>query len=222
MGTPAQTFPRMRPRHPAAAVAAMCLIVAASNYLVQFPVQLTIAGFSFADILTYGAFTYPIAFLVTDLSNREFGPARARLVVAAGFVLAVGLSIYAATPRIAVASGSAYLAAQLLDVTIFNRLRRGLWWRAPLVSSIIGSILDTVIFFSLAFAASFGFLGANDDFAIAAAPVLGLFAFVAPRWVSWALGDLTVKLIMALIMLLPYGVLRRWLDRLLSPRVAPA
>lgn len=192
-------------------VLAMMAVVAASNYLVQFPVGYTIGGLNLADLLTYGAFTYPAAFLVTDLTNRRFGPGRARIVVLTGFVLAVALSVWLASPRIAIASGSAFLAAQLLDVAVFNRLRQGRWWRAPLVSSIIGSVLDTFLFFSLAFAAQMSALGANDDFAIASAPLLGLMAFEAPRWMSWALGDLAVKLLVGLVMLAPYRVLRAWL-----------
>ena len=188
-------------------IVAMALVVAASNYLVQFPVQASLGGYNLADLLTWGAFTYPVAFLVTDLTNRRFGPGPARQVVIAGFAVAVLLSIWLATPRIAIASGSAFLVAQLLDVTIFDRLRRASWWKAPLVSSIIGSIVDTIIFFSLAFAPVLGFLGANDEFAIAWAPLLGLATADAPRWVSWALGDLGVKLAVALVMLAPYGAL---------------
>ncbi|PLX35322.1 MAG: hypothetical protein C0605_10535 [Hyphomicrobiales bacterium] len=192
-------------------IISMMTVVAASNYLVQFPVNFSAGPLNLADLLTYGAFTYPAAFLVTDLTNRRFGPARARLVVLIGFVLAVLLSVWLASPRIAIASGSAFLTAQLLDVAIFDRLRQGRWWRAPLVSSIAGSVLDTVLFFSMAFAAGFDVLGPHDDFAIASAPLLGLMAFEAPRWMSWALGDLAVKLLVALMMLAPYRMLRAWL-----------
>ncbi|WP_136658282.1 queuosine precursor transporter [Nitratireductor sp. XY-223] len=186
---------------------AMTAVVIASNYLVQFPVMYTLGPFILEDLLTWGAFTYPIAFLVTDLSNRHFGPARARLVVTAGFILAVGISVYVATPRIAIASGTAFLVAQLMDVSIFDRLRHSHWWHAPLASSVLGSILDTVLFFSLAFSARFVMLGANDGFAIEAAPLVGFFAMEVPRWMSWALGDLTVKLLVSLVMLAPYRVL---------------
>ncbi len=186
---------------------AMAAVVIASNYLVQFPVNYTVGPFILADLLTWGAFTYPIAFLVTDLSNRHFGPAKARLIVTIGFVLAVGISIYVATPRIAVASGSAFIVAQLLDVSIFNRLRHSHWWHAPLISSVLGSLLDTVLFFSLAFAAGFAMLGANDAFAIESAPLVGFFSLEVPRWMSWALGDLTVKLLVSLLMLAPYRML---------------
>ena len=188
-------------------ILAMCAVVTAANYLVQFPVHAHLGSINLADLLTYGAFTYPIAFLVTDFANRRFGPVGARRVVYAGFVLAVLLSIWLATPRIAIASGTAFLVAQLLDVSIFDRLRIGKWWKAPLVSSFIGSIVDTILFFSLAFAASFAILGANYEFAIGSAPLLGVMTAEAPRWVSWALGDLVVKLLVALVMLLPYRVL---------------
>jgi queuosine precursor transporter len=188
-------------------VAAMTVIVVASNLLVQYPVQWTVGGFSLADLLTYGAFTYPIAFLVTDLTNRRFGPRAARRVVLVGFAIAVVLSIWLATPRIAIASGSAFLVAQLLDVSVFDRLRHGTWWKAPFASSVIGSLVDTALFFSIAFAPVFGFIGANDDFAIEAAPLFGLMAMEAPRWVSWALGDLVVKLLVGAVMLAPYGIL---------------
>ena len=188
-------------------ILAMCAVVVSANYLVQFPVHATIGSINLADLLTYGAFTYPIAFLVTDFTNRRFGATGARIVVYFGFVLAVILSIWLATPRIAIASGSAFLVAQLLDVSIFDRLREGWWWKAPLVSSVIGSVVDTVLFFGLAFAAVFVVLGANDEFAVGNAPVLGFMTMEAPRWVSWALGDLAVKLLVALAMLLPYRVL---------------
>lgn len=188
---------------------AMCLIVALSNYLVQFPVMVELASMNLADLLTWGAFTYPVAFLVTDLANRIYGPQKARLVVLVGFALAVILSIYLATPRIAVASGSAFLIAQLLDVSIFDALRRGTWWRAPLVSTIIGSVLDTALFFTLAFSSHFSALGPDDGFALEAAPLLGVFSIEVARWVSWALGDLGVKMLVGLAMLMPYGLALR-------------
>lgn len=191
----------------AIAVAAMACVVVSSNYLVQFPVHGTLGAVNFADLLTWGAFTYPVAFLVTDLTNRRFGANPARLVVAVGFVLAVVLSIQLATPRIAVASGSAFLVAQLLDVTVFNRLRRASWWKAPLISSLIGSIVDTFLFFSLAFSSVVAVLfGYYDEFAVEAAPLLGAFEPEVPRWVSWALGDFTVKILVAVFLLAPYRV----------------
>lgn len=186
---------------------AMAVVVVASNVLVQYPVQYRLGPLILEDLLTWGAFTYPVAFLITDLSNRTFGPEKARLVVILGFILAVGISVYAATPRIAIASGSAFVVAQLLDVSIFHRLRHASWWRAPLISSVLGSCLDTVLFFSLAFAASFAILGANDEFAIEAAPFLGLFTTEVPRWMSWAIGDLAVKLVVALALLAPYRLI---------------
>ncbi|MBO0346634.1 VUT family protein [Roseibium sp. CAU 1637] len=192
----------------AIAILAMASVVVASNYLVQFPVHGSLAGINLADLLTYGAFTYPAAFLVTDLTNRRFGVNAARMVVIAGFVVAVVLSIWLATPRIAIASGSAFLVAQLLDVTIFDRLRRASWWKAPIVSSMIGSVVDTVLFFGLAFAAVFStLLGFHDDFAVEVAPLFGVFSAEVPRWVSWALGDFAVKVLVSLALLAPYRIL---------------
>lgn len=188
-------------------VIAMTLVVVASNILVQYPVTATIGRLDLADLLTWGAFTYPAAFLVTDMTNRRYGPGIARLVVVAGFAVAVALSVYLSTPRIAVASGSAFLVGQLLDVTVFNRLRRSSWWRAPLAASIFGSMLDTVLFFSLAFSASAGFLGPDDAFALESAPFVGLFATEVPRWISWAAGDFSVKMLAALAFLIPYRAL---------------
>ncbi|MCT8998001.1 VUT family protein [Chelativorans intermedius] len=187
-------------------VAAMAIIVVASNILVQFPFQ----HLGLGEILTWGAFTYPLAFLVNDLTNRRFGPAAARRVVLVGFVLAVILSVWLASPRIALASGAAFLAAQLLDVAIFDRLRRSAWWRPPLVSTLAGSALDTVIFFSLAFASTFSFLdtalGREDGSLAFAVPLFGVGAEV-PLWVSLALGDFAVKLLIGFAMLAPYGAL---------------
>jgi hypothetical protein len=179
----------------------------ASNFLVQFPVNGEIAGINLADLLTWGAFTYPVAFLVTDLTNRQFGPSAARKVVFAGFVVGVALSFVTSVPRIAMASGTAFLVGQFLDISVFNRLRRMSWWRAPLAGSLAGSVLDTVLFFSLAFSATFGILGPNDDFALETAPLLGILSSEAPRWISWAIGDFSVKMLVGLIMLLPYGAL---------------
>lgn len=209
-------------------VAAMALVVVASNILVQFPVQGTLGGLSLADILTWGAFTYPFAFLVTDLANRRHGPKMARRIVFIGFMTAVTCSIVIppllfrvgfiefATDagrlvRIAIASGAAFLTAQLLDVTVFNRLRRQSWWRAPILGTLAGSVVDTLIFFSIAFAAAFAFVGPEDGFALEAAPLLGMFAVEAPRWLSWAVGDLTVKLLIAVFALIPYRLIAlRW------------
>ena len=193
------------------ALAAMVAVVAASNILVQYPVDLTLAGVHIGEILTWGAFTYPVAFLVTDLSNRAFGPQKTRLVVLSGFVVAVILSIWLATPRIAIASGSAFLVAQLLDVSIFHRLRHGPWWHAPMVSSLFSSALDTAIFFSLAMAPAFAgidaYFGMEDSSLAFPAPLLGIGQSVE-LWQSLALGDFLVKLVMAVLMLAPYKTVR--------------
>lgn len=193
------------------AVAAMVAVVAASNILVQFPVNAMIGGVNLGDILTWGAFTYPVAFLVTDLSNRAFGPQKARWVVVAGFAVAVVLSIWLATPRIAIASGTAFLVAQLLDISIFHRLRNGAWWHAPMFSSLVSSALDTVIFFSLAMAPAFAgidaLFGLEDSSLVFPAPLLGFGAEVE-LWQSLALGDFLVKLAMAVLMLAPYKTVR--------------
>ena len=192
-------------------ILAMCAVVAASNYLVQFPVQATLGSINLADLLTWGAFTYPVAFLVTDLTNRRFGPSAARVIVAFGFVLAVAFSIWLATPRIAIASGSAFIVAQLLDVSVFESLRRSAWWKAPLVSSLIGSVIDTVLFFGVAFSAGFAFLdtgfGLEDGSLGFPVPFLGVGGEV-PLWVSLGAGDFCVKILVALVLLAPYRVLR--------------
>ncbi|PKQ07243.1 MAG: hypothetical protein CVT71_01135 [Alphaproteobacteria bacterium HGW-Alphaproteobacteria-10] len=173
---------------------AMAMLVTASNILVQYPV---------GDFLTWGAFTYPFAFLVTDLTNRRFGPRAARRVVYVGFALAVALSVMLASPRIAMASGAAFLSAQMLDVAVFDRLREGAWWRAPLISSTLGSCLDTALFFTLAFSGWASFLGPSEDWALVGAPLLGV-GMAAPFWVSLALGDFAVKMAIALAALGPY------------------
>lgn len=197
-----------------AAVAAMVAVVAASNILVQYPLGVQLGSVYLGDILTWGAFSYPVAFLVTDLTNRAFGPARARMAVVAGFAVAVVLSIYLATPRIAIASGAAFLVAQFLDISIFHRLRDAAWWRAPMFSSLVSSGLDTVIFFSLAMAPAFAGLdtwfGREDGSLGFPAPLLGIGGEV-PLWVSLALGDFLVKLSLAVLMLAPYKSLRQWL-----------
>ncbi len=153
--------------------AAMVAIIVSSNVLVQTPLN---------DWLTWGALTYPFSFLVVDLANRYQGPQMARRIVYVGFVVAVVLSAWLATPRIALASGTAFLCAELLDVSIFNRLRRLAWWKPPLVSTVFASIVDTAIFFSLAFAGT------------------------AMPWVTLAVGDLGVKLAIALLALIPFRV----------------
>jgi uncharacterized PurR-regulated membrane protein YhhQ (DUF165 family) len=152
-------------------LAAMTAVVVLSNWLVQFPIN---------ALLTWGAITYPISFLITDLTTRLHGPDRARRIVWLGFAVAVLLSAWLATPRIAAASGTAFLVGQLLDIQLFQKLRNGSWWRAPLVSSSVGSVADTVLFFTLAFAGS--------DL----------------PWVTLALGDLGVKLLLAVLALAPF------------------
>ena len=185
---------------------AMAAIVVASNILVQFLM---------GNWLTWGAFTYPFAFLVTDVMNRVYGPAAARRVVFAGFVVGVACSFVAAgfdktTLRIAVGSGLAFLTAQLLDVALFDRLRAGTWWRAPLVSTVIGSAVDTAIFFTVAFWAGLTVFGAAETEAAAWAsesvPILGQGP-MAPLWVSLAIADWGVKLVLALVALLPFRII---------------
>ena len=164
----------------------MGAIVLTSNYLVQFPIKY----FGLSEILTYGAFSYPITFLITDLANRAYGKIIARRVVYIGFVVGILLTLFVSTNftdiisiRIAIGSGVAFFIAQNLDVQIFDRLRRKSWYVAPLTSSTIGSITDTFLFFSIAFYAS------------------------GVPWVTLALGDLIVKLIITLTMLIPFRLL---------------
>jgi uncharacterized PurR-regulated membrane protein YhhQ (DUF165 family) len=185
------------------AILGMAVVVLASNILVQYPIH----AFGLQDWLTYGAFSYPFAFLVTDLSNRYLGAARTRRVVYVGFVLAVILSLWLATPRIAVASGVAFLAAQLTDVGLFAALRRGAWWVAPFASSVVAGALDTVLFFGIAFhcgdVAGFGTIEAG--FAR-----LGLDGACQDLpWINLALADYGVKLFMAALCVVPYGLALR-------------
>lgn len=201
-------------------VLAMAAIVVTSNILVQFLLP--------GGLLTWGAFTYPFAFLVTDVMNRVHGAPAARKVVVAGFVTGVICSLigsrimlagdgdtYAAVPlRVAVASGAAFLAAQLTDVAVFDRFRRGAWWRAPLVSTLAGSALDTALFFTIAFSASVTIFGPAADAAInwAWAPVPLLNAGPAyPLWVTLAVADWLVKLALALVALVPFRLIVRHL-----------
>ncbi|MBW3096534.1 queuosine precursor transporter [Pseudohoeflea coraliihabitans] len=190
---------------------AMIAVIVASNYLVQFPVDARLGIVDLSEILTWGAFTYPVAFLVTDLTNRRFGPKAARTVVAIGFLFAILLSIWLATPRIAIASGTAFLLAQFLDVSIFDRMRRATWWKAPLISSLIGSLIDTVLFFGIAFAAPFTLFdtvfGLPDGSLPFPVPFLSVGADV-PLWTSLAAGDFIVKMAVALLLLAPYRALR--------------
>ncbi len=187
-------------------VLAMATIVVASNILVQFPL---------GTFLTWGALTYPFAFLVTDLTNRLHGPAAARRVVLAGFATGILCSFIGTriigdfgplvTFRIALGSGLAFLCAQLLDIAIFNRLRTGNWWKAPLVSTLASATLDTAIFFTIAFSAALVLLEPGNDvsWAAGATPLLG-FGPQAPFWVSLAIGDWLVKLALALAALVPF------------------
>ena len=190
-------------------ILAMAAIVVASNILVQF---------LFGQWLTWGAFTYPLAFLVTDVMNRVYGPATARKVVFAGFLTGVICSLIGTqihgefgplvTLRIAMGSGIAFLTAQLLDVAIFDRLREGRWWRAPLVSTLVGSAVDTTLFFTIAFSAALTFLEPANDVSWAgeALPLLGIGP-VVPLWVSLAVADWGVKLALALIALVPFRLI---------------
>lgn len=194
-----------------AAIAAMVVVVTASNILVQYPVQADLGPIHLGDLLTWGAFTYPFAFLVTDLTNRHDGPNRARLVVVVGFVLALVLSVFLATPRIAIASASAFLIGQLLDISVFSRLRASrAWFLPPLAASLFGSLLDTAIFFTIAFAPALGFVdglfGMEDGSLGFGAPLLGIGAEV-PLWISLATGDFLVKFLAALLLLAPYRLL---------------
>ena len=164
----------------------MGVVVLASNYLVQFPIKY----YGLEEILTYGAFSYPIAFLITDLANRSYGKLIARNIVYIGFIIGVSFTLLFSTNfadlisiRIAIGSGTAFLIAQMLDVQIFDNLRRKNWFIAPLTSSIIGSIVDTFLFFSISF-----------------------YGTGVP-WVTLLLGDLTVKVLVALLMLIPFRLL---------------
>ena len=197
-------------------ILAMAGIVLASNILVQFLL---------GDFLTWGALTYPLAFLVNDVMNRVYGPAAARRVVWAGFAVGVAASLVGTqiigeygplvTLRIAIGSGTAFLVAQMLDVAIFDRLREGAWWRAPLASTLVGSTLDTALFFSIAFSAGLAWIEPGNDVSWAneAIPLLG-WGPVAPLWMSLAVADWSVKLALALLALAPFRIIVR---RILQP-----
>ena len=161
-------------------------VIIASNYLVQFPIN----KYNLQEILTYGAFSYPITFLITDLANRRFGKEKARKLVYFGFTVGILLTLFVSTNfediisiRIAIGSGVAFLVAQLVDIEIFQRLRNNAWFVAPMTSSVFGSIIDTFLFFSISF------LGTGIP------------------WVTLAFGDLFVKFLMALLMLIPFRLL---------------
>ena len=164
----------------------MGVVVLSSNYLVQFPIKY----YGLEEILTYGAFSYPIAFLITDLANRSYGKLVARKIVYIGFAIGISFTLIFSTNfadlisvRIAIGSGTAFLVAQLLDVQIFDKLRKREWFIAPLTSSLIGSTIDTFLFFSISF-----------------------YATGIP-WVTLTLGDLAVKILVALVMLIPFRIL---------------
>jgi len=164
----------------------MAIVVSLSNYLVQFPVKYS----GLQNVLTYGAFTYPVAFLITDLANRRYGKVIARKIVYIGFIVGVVLTLYFSTDfsnliskRIAIGSGIAFLVAQLFDVHIFDKLRKKVWFIAPLASSLAASIIDTFLFFSIAFYGT----GIN--------------------WITLSFGDLVVKIFVALTMLIPFRIL---------------
>jgi hypothetical protein len=190
-------------------ILAMAAIVLASNILVQF---------LFGNWLTWGAFTYPLAFLVTDLMNRLYGAGPARQVVFAGFIVGVFCSLVGTqvmgefgplvTLRIALGSGLAFLTAQLLDVAVFDRMRSGAWWRAPLVSTLVGSSVDTALFFTIAFSGSLAFIEPENDVSWAGEilPLLGTGPD-APLWVSLAIADWLVKLALALLALVPFRMI---------------
>jgi queuosine precursor transporter len=190
-------------------ILAMATIVVASNILVQFLL---------GDWLTWGALTYPFAFLVTDVTNRLHGLRAARRVVLAGFAVGLACSVLGTqiegafgplvTWRVALGSGTAFLVAQLVDVAIFDRLRRGAWWRAPLVSTLLGSAVDTALFFSIAFSAALAPIEPGNDVAWAKEmlPLLGTGP-VAPLWVSLAVADFGVKVGLALVALVPFRLL---------------
>lgn len=175
MTTPRQhVFVQMRMAPFLVAVLAMGIIVFASNLLVQVPLNAW---------LTWGGLSYPVAFLVTDLLNRRYGPQAARRVAWAGFATAIFVSVWVASPRVAVASGLAFITAQLVDIAIFDRMRDQRWWRAPLWGGLTGALFDTFIFFAVAFAAT------------------------GKPWITWMLGDLAIKLVVNASMLAPFRAL---------------
>jgi uncharacterized PurR-regulated membrane protein YhhQ (DUF165 family) len=183
-------------------VVSMTFVVVISNILVQYP----FAHFGLGELLTWGAFTYPFAFLVNDLTNRRFGKLAARRVVAAGFITALILSVWLASPRIAIASGTAFLMAQLIDIGVFDRLRASSWWKAPLISTFIGSAVDTVLFFGIAFAPYFAGLdtsvGLEDGSLGFPASIFGI---AMPLYMSLAIGDFLVKIFIGIVALVPYA-----------------
>ena len=196
-------------------ILAMASVVVASNILVQF---LLLDG-----LLTWGAFTYPIAFLITDLMNKSYGPAAARRIVLAGFITGVlcsligsqimlqgdGYEYPAVALRVAFASGVAFIIAQLFDIAVFNKLRSAEWWKAPLTSSLLASLIDTAVYFTIAFCAQVPFLSevANEEISWAweIVPLL-TFGTNAALWVSLAIADLIVKWLIGLAALIPFRI----------------
>jgi hypothetical protein len=197
------------------ALAAMTVVVLSSNILVQYPFE----AWGLQDYFTWGAFTYPFSFLVTELANRRFGPAGARRIVYVGFILAVVLSVILATPRIAIASGSAFLAAQLLDIGIFSRLRNKAWWLPPFASSTISAAVDTTVFFSFAFYCGVvPGTGLTIDQILAQAGIAD--QCLSLPWVTLGLADYSVKLALSVFSILPYGVVLRLMSPALTQRTA--
>ncbi len=197
----------------AIALAAMTVVVLASNILVQYPFH----AFGLEDYFTWGAFTYPFSFLVTELANRRFGPKGARRVVYVGFILAVVLSVILATPRIAIASGTAFLTAQLLDISIFSRLRDRAWWLPPFASSTISAAVDTMLFFSIAF-----YCDAIPGTDATISDVLSRVGIpdecLALPWVTLAIADYGVKLTLSALSIIPYGAMLRFMRPLTIQR----
>lgn len=199
-------------------ILAMAVVVVASNILVQV---------RFGDWLTWGAFTYPLAFLVNDITNRVYGVRAARQVVIAGFVTGLLCSLVGTqiegefgpivTLRVALASATAFLVSQLLDVFLFDRLRAATWWRAPTISTLLGSTLDTMLFFTIAFSGWLVFLDASNDVSWAAEelPLLGAGP-VLPLWVSLAAADWGVKVVLGVVALLPFRMIVRRLTAKLA------
>lgn len=187
---------------------AMVSVVVLSNFLVWFPINYVVFTIDLSVILTWGAFIYPLSFLVNDLTNRLLGMQQAKFVVLGGFAIAIVLSAIVATPRIATASCVAFIVAQWLDLYVFEYYRQKAWWRAPLISSFLASTIDTLLFYSLAFAPTFAILnfGGEDGSLGDIVPLLSVGIGV-PWWFSLGVGDLIVKIFIALCAVAFYGLL---------------
>lgn len=183
-----ESFKRLSWRYLLFPIAAMALVIVVSNILVQHAIN---------DWLTWGAFSYPFIFLVSDLTNRTIGPSNARRVVFVGFAIAVVVSLYFATWRIALASGSAFLFSQLMDILVFNRWRQSSWWKAPLFGSAAASVVDTLVFFAIAFAGT------------------------QMNWLMLGAGDISMKWLMALVLLAPYRLILPFLFEIYSKFTQP-